>query len=97
MGLVDWKLAPDGKILDTDVTETGNYLSDREKGMINRIVSSFLDFAELKAEKHIPLTMEDWEREFDKVIDLMDFRHLREHGQPRMEEAEQLYRMRIAA
>ena len=60
MGLTTWKNAPDGKILKSDVSVAKNYLSYAEMDELNRIVTLYLDYAELQARRHIPMTMEDW-------------------------------------
>lgn len=59
MGLTTWQDAPNGKIKKSDVTVAKNYLSEKELGQLNRMVSAYLDFAENMANRHIPLTMED--------------------------------------
>ncbi|HVW60876.1 MAG TPA: virulence RhuM family protein [Puia sp.] len=60
MGLTTWKNAPKGKILKHDVTVAKNYLSEKELGELNRIVSMYLDYAENQAKRQIPMTMADW-------------------------------------
>ena len=60
MGLTSWKNAPDGKILKSDVSIAKNYLLYDEMDELNRIVTLYLDYAELQARRHIPMTMEDW-------------------------------------
>ena len=60
MGLTSWKNAPDGKILKSDVSVAKNYLSYDEMDELNRIVTLYLDYAELQARRRIPMTMEDW-------------------------------------
>ena len=57
MGLTTWENAPDGKILKTDVTVAKNYLSEQEMHYLERIVSLYLDYAELQAERKIPMTV----------------------------------------
>ena len=61
---VSWQDAPDGKIKITDVSVAKNYLSEFEMNQLNRMVSSYLDFAENMAQRKIPLTMQDWEMYF---------------------------------
>ncbi len=61
MGLTGWQDAPDGKIKKSDVSIAKNYLSEFELSQLNRLVSSYLDFAENMAKRKIPLTMQDWE------------------------------------
>lgn len=60
MGLTTWKNAPDGKIVKSDVSIAKNYLNKDEIDNFNRIVTMYLDYAELQAKRHIPMTMEDW-------------------------------------
>ncbi len=60
MGLSTWKKAPDGKIVKSDVSIAKNYLTFSELDELNRIVTLYLDYAELQARRHIPMTMEDW-------------------------------------
>ena len=59
MGLTTWEAAPDGKIVKADVSIVKNYLSDKEMSYMERIVSLYLDYAELQAERQIPMSMED--------------------------------------
>lgn len=68
MGLTSWKNSPDGKILETDVTIAKNYLSKEELESLELIVSAFLDLAENRAKRHIPMTMEDWATRIDKFL-----------------------------
>jgi len=60
MGLTTWKSAPEGKILKSDVTIAKNYLSEKEIKMLNRLVTMFIDHAELMAEDGILMSMTDW-------------------------------------
>ena len=60
MGLRTWKNAPKGKVLKSDITVAKNYLSENELKELNRIVSMYLDFAELQAERQNPMKMSDW-------------------------------------
>ena len=68
MGLTSWKNSPDGKILETDVTIAKNYLSKEELEQLELIVTAFLDLAEARARRHIPMTMEDWASRIDKFL-----------------------------
>ena len=68
MGLTNWKNSPDGKILETDVVVAKNYLSKDELESLERIVSAFLDLAEDRAKRNIPMTMEDWLSRIDKFL-----------------------------
>ena len=67
-GLTNWKNSPNGKILDTDVVIAKNYLSKDELDSLERIVSAFLDLAEDRAKRGIPMTMEDWANRIDKFL-----------------------------
>lgn len=69
MGLSTWESAPDGKIQKYDVSIAKNYLSDKEIDFLNRLVSMYLDYAELQAERNIPMTMEDWASRLDAFIE----------------------------
>ena len=68
MGLTTWADAPDGKILKSDVRVAKNYLSESEMRSLERIVSAYLDLAEDRAERHIPMTMEDWSKRLDLFL-----------------------------
>ncbi len=69
MGLTTWENAPDGKILKADVTIAKNYLSKQEMSYLERIVSLYLDYAELQAERKIPMSMEDWAKRLDGFLE----------------------------
>ena len=68
MGLTSWKNSPDGKILETDVIIAKNYLTKEELEQLELIVTAFLDLAEARARRHIPMTMEDWATRIDKFL-----------------------------
>ena len=68
MGLTSWKNSPNGKIMESDVVLAKNYLSKEEIDQLERIVSAFLDLAEARAKKNIPMTMEDWSTRIDKFL-----------------------------
>ncbi len=68
MGLTTWRDAPDGKIHKFDVVVAKNYLTDSEMQGLSRLVSSYLDFAELMAQRRIPMTMGDWEERLDRFL-----------------------------
>jgi len=68
MGLTSWKNSPNGKILETDVVIAKNYLSKDELESLGRIVSAFLDLAEDRAKRNIPMTMEDWAIRIDRYL-----------------------------
>ena len=69
MGLTTWENAPSGKILKVDVTIAKNYLSEKEMSFMERLVSLYLDYAELQAERHIPMSMEDWAKRLDGFLE----------------------------
>ena len=69
MGLATWENAPDGKIVKADVTVAKNYLSEKEMSYLERIVSLYLDYAELQAERKIPMSMEDWAKRLDGFLE----------------------------
>lgn len=68
MGLSTWKKAPDGKILKSDVSIAKNYLSKEELDDLSLIVNAILDFAEARARRHIPMTMQDWSERMEKYL-----------------------------
>ena len=69
MGLTTWESAPDGKIVKADVTVAKNYLSEQEMSYLQRIVSLYLDYAELQAERRISMSMEDWAKRLDGFLE----------------------------
>ena len=69
MGLTTWENAPTGKILKTDVVIAKNYLSEQEMRYLERIVTLYLDYAEMQAERRIPMSMEDWARRLDGFLE----------------------------
>lgn len=80
MGLTSWDNAPDGKILRTDVTIAKNYLSKDELDSLGRIVNAFLDLAENRAKRNIPMTMEDWAKRLDAFLEFDDREILQDAG-----------------
>ena len=80
MGLTTWTDAPDGKIIKSDVTVAKNYLTEEELKQLNRMVTSYLDFAEDMAERKIPLTMEDWEKRLNSFIEMFEYGLLKDAG-----------------
>lgn len=69
MGLTTWESAPDGKIIKADVTIAKNYLNEEEINYLERIVSLYLDYAELQAERKIPMSMQDWAKKLDGFLE----------------------------
>lgn len=69
MGLTTWENSPDGKIVKTDVSVAKNYLTETELESLGRIVNAYLDLAEDRAKRHIPMTVEDWANRLDKFLE----------------------------
>jgi len=69
MGLTTWETAPYGKIIKADVSIAKNYLNEQEMNYLERIVSIYLDFAEMQAERKIPMSMEDWAKRLDGFLE----------------------------
>ncbi len=80
MGLTSWKNSPDGKIVRTDVSIAKNYLKQEELESLGRIVNAYLDLAEDRARRNIPMTMEDWSTRLDKFLELDDRKILQDSG-----------------
>jgi hypothetical protein len=72
MGLTNWKNAPHGKIIKTDVSIAKNYLSKLELSELNEIVTMYLDYAHRQARKFIPMTMNDWKNKLDAFLNFND-------------------------
>lgn len=69
MGLTSWEGGPEGKVVKTDVATAKNYLSAEELESLGRIVNAYLELAEDRAKRHIPMTMEDWATRLDKFLE----------------------------
>lgn len=69
MGLTTWKTAPNGKIVKTDVSIAKNYLTNEELDFLDRIVSMYLDYAELQARRKMPMSMQDWAIRLDGFLE----------------------------
>ncbi|MBN2766751.1 MAG: virulence RhuM family protein [Paludibacteraceae bacterium] len=80
MGLSTWEKAPEGKITKADVVVAKNYLSQPELESLGRIVNAYLDLAEDRAKKAIPMTMEDWAKRLDKFLNADDREILNDSG-----------------
>ena len=80
MGLTTWQDAPDGKIKRSDVIIAKNYLTEFELSQLNRLVTSYLDFAENMANRKIPLTMQDWETRLNSFIKMFEYGLLSDAG-----------------
>ena len=80
MGLTTWENAPEGKIVKTDVRIAKNYLKGNELEIMGRLVNAVLDMAELMAKRHIPMTMEDWAKRIDMILEATDNAVLQDAG-----------------
>ena len=90
MGLTTWKNAPEGKILKRDVTVAKNYLLATEMKELNRLVTMYLDYAEMQAERHIEMTMEAWANKLDGFLQFNDYSILKSAGEISHDMAKQL-------
>jgi hypothetical protein len=80
MGLTNWKQAPDGKILKSDVTVAKNYLGDAHIRELNRLVSAYLDLAENRAQRQILMKMQDWSEFLHNFLELSSYPILKDKG-----------------
>jgi hypothetical protein len=80
MGLTSWANSPDGKILKSDVSVAKNYLAQDELESLARIVNAYLDLAEDRARRKIPMTMEDWARRLDLFLEFSEREILQDKG-----------------
>lgn len=80
MGLTSWEKAPDGKIVKIDVSIAKNYLNETELESLGRIVNAYLDLAEDRARRNIPMTMEDWAKRLDMFLEVADRDILQDSG-----------------
>ncbi len=87
MGLTTWEAAPEGKIQKYDVSIAKNYLTSEEMDFLERLVSMYLDYAELQAGRNIPMMMEDWASRLDSFIEFNGVELLMDAGKISHEEA----------
>lgn len=90
MGLTTWKNAPDGKVLKTDVSVAKNYLTEEELKALNRIVTMYLDYAELQAERQKVMRMQDWVEKLDAFLAFNEYEILDHPGKVSAEVARKL-------
>lgn len=90
MGLTSWEHSPNGKILKTDVAVAKNYLTKDELASLGRIVNAFLDLAEERAKRKIPMTMEDWVKRLDAFLEFDERKILDGKGKISAEQAQKL-------
>lgn len=88
MGLKTWATSPKGKIMKSDVIVPKNYLNKEELSALELIVSGYLDFAEMQANRHIPMTMEDWAKHLDRILMATEHELLTNAGKISMEVAQ---------
>ena len=89
MGLTTWENAPDGKIVKTDVSIAKNYLKEMELADMGQLVNGVLELAERMAKRHIPMTMEDWAKQIDKILAAGGNEVLQSPGKVTAEEAKE--------
>ena len=90
MGLTTWKNAPQGKILKSDVSVAKNYLNEKEIKELERVVTMFLDYAELQAARQIPMKMRSWVEKLDSFLKFNEYDVLNNAGKISHEVAKQL-------
>ena len=97
MGLTTWKAAPEGKIIKSDVSIAKNYLNEKELSRMNRIVTMFIDYAELMAEDEVLMSMADWLKETDNFLTSTRRKVLKGKGQvshdDAVKKAEDIYKL----
>lgn len=90
MGLTTWKNAPDGKILETDVTIAKNYLSQEEITELNNLVSMYLDYAERQVKLGKIISMEEWKEKLEIFLKINEYNILNDNGKIKREIADKL-------
>lgn len=89
MGLTTWEKAPNGKIVKADVSIAKNYLKESELDDMGKLVNTILDFAQRMADRHIPMTMEDWAKRIDIVLEAGEDAVLKDAGEVTAEYAKE--------
>jgi hypothetical protein len=92
MGLQTWKNAPKGKILQSDVLGSKNYLSNKEIDGLNDVVNMYLDYAENQARRHRLMSMTDWVGRLDAFLQFNEYELLHDQGRVKRGVAEELAR-----
>ena len=87
MGLTTWKKSPDGKILKSDIAIAKNYREEKEIKELNRLVELYLNFAELQAERNIPMKMSEWTEILDGFLKINRYELLDNAGKISNEQA----------
>lgn len=80
MGLTTWKQSPSGKIMKSDISIAKNYLSEEEIKSLDRVVTMYLDYAELQAERQLPMKMKNWVEKLDAFLQFNDYEVLKDAG-----------------
>ena len=93
MGLTSWRKSPDGKVYLSDAKIAKNYLTENELKRLNRIVSMYLDYAEDRAERHIPMSMKDWAERLDKFLEFYEYNILEGKGSISREEIDEFVKL----
>ena len=93
MGLTSWRKSPDGKVYLSDAKVTKNYLTENELKRLNRIVSMYLDYAEDRAERQIPMSMKDWNERLDKFLEFYEYHILEGKGNITREEVDEFVKL----
>lgn len=96
MGLTTWKNAPTGKVLKGDIGTAKNYMQEKEIKELERIVSMYLDFAELQAERQVPMKMADWVTRLDAFLQFNEYQILKDAGKVSHEVAMKLVEKEFA-
>ena len=89
MGLTSWKHSPEGRILKSDVSIAKNYLTNKELDFLQDIVNMYLDIAENRAKRQIPMKMKDWVEELDIMLKTNRYEILQDKGSISAEQAKQ--------
>lgn len=90
MGLTTWKNAPDGKILETDVTVAKNYLSEEEISELNNLVSMYLDYAERQVRLGKIISMKEWKDKLEIFLKVNEYNISKDNGKIKREIADKL-------
>ena len=90
MGSTTWKNAPDGKILETDVTVAKNYLSQEEITELNNLVSMYLDYAERQVKLGRIISMQEWKDKLEVFLKINEYNILKDNGKIKREIADKL-------
>ncbi len=85
MGLTTWKNAPGGKVVKSDIAIAKNYLTEKELKSLDRFVTMYLDYAEMQADRNIPMTMEDWADKLNTFLKFHETDVLSDSGKVKQE------------